>query len=314
MPLGRPTSPSRTLPPTDTTTTAGRSSGDYIGAAFHDGIFYPSWADSSNSTGDNPDGSYGGLDVYVAAVNQNDPPVAVDDAYTAGEGVPLVVGTPGVLGNDSDPNLDPLTAALATPPTNGAVVLNSNGSFTYTTTFDDFVGTDSFTYTASDGEFSDTATVTITVAETVPAVCLTTPGAIVGTPGNDVLQGTPNNDVICGLGGNDVLLRRRPARTRSSAAPATTASKADPATTRWTAAPATTPCSVSPATTHSTAGPATTRSTAGPGMTPSSAGPASISSSVRAATTSWTPSTARRTTPRPETPEPTPAQPTPETP
>ena len=45
----------------------GQELGDYIGAAFHDGIFYPSWADSSNSTGDNPDGTYGGLDVYVAA-------------------------------------------------------------------------------------------------------------------------------------------------------------------------------------------------------------------------------------------------------
>jgi hypothetical protein len=28
----------------------GQELGDYIGAAFHDGIFYPSWADSSNST------------------------------------------------------------------------------------------------------------------------------------------------------------------------------------------------------------------------------------------------------------------------
>ena len=42
--------------------------GDYTGLAFHGGIMYPSWADSSNSTGDNPDGTNAGLDVYVAAV------------------------------------------------------------------------------------------------------------------------------------------------------------------------------------------------------------------------------------------------------
>ena len=129
---------------------------------------------SSNSTGDNPDGAYSTLDVYVAAIEPNHPPVAVDDAYSAGEGVPLVVPALGVLANDTDPNGDALTAALATPPANGTVVLNADGSFTYTTTFDDFVGTDSFTYTASDGEFTDTATVTITVIETVPAICLTT--------------------------------------------------------------------------------------------------------------------------------------------
>ena len=46
----------------------GQELGDYIGAAFHERIFYPSWADSSNSTGDNPDGTYGGLDVYTAAI------------------------------------------------------------------------------------------------------------------------------------------------------------------------------------------------------------------------------------------------------
>jgi uncharacterized repeat protein (TIGR01451 family) len=46
----------------------GQQLGDFIGLAFHGGIMYPSWADSSNSTGDNPDGTRVSLDVYTAAV------------------------------------------------------------------------------------------------------------------------------------------------------------------------------------------------------------------------------------------------------
>jgi hypothetical protein len=42
--------------------------GDYEGLAFDSGTFYPVWADNSNSTGDNPDGTLHGLDVYTSAV------------------------------------------------------------------------------------------------------------------------------------------------------------------------------------------------------------------------------------------------------
>ena len=41
--------------------------GDYIGLTFYNNAFYPAWADSSNSTGDNPNGT-AGLDIYVAKV------------------------------------------------------------------------------------------------------------------------------------------------------------------------------------------------------------------------------------------------------
>lgn len=43
--------------------------GDYVGLAFHNGNFYPGWADNSNSTGDNPDGSLSKFDVYSARVS-----------------------------------------------------------------------------------------------------------------------------------------------------------------------------------------------------------------------------------------------------
>ncbi|MGV0795305.1 Ig-like domain-containing protein, partial [Mycolicibacterium sp. XJ1819] len=52
---------------------------------------------------------------------------------------------------------------LVDGPANGTLVLNADGSFTYTPD-DDFYGTDTFTYLANDGELDgNTATVTITV-------------------------------------------------------------------------------------------------------------------------------------------------------
>ena len=42
--------------------------GDYDGLSFVGGVAHPAWADNSNSTGDNPDGSLHKLDIYTAAV------------------------------------------------------------------------------------------------------------------------------------------------------------------------------------------------------------------------------------------------------
>ena len=42
--------------------------GDYAGLSFSHGAFYPAWADNSNSTGDNPDGTLSKMDVYTARV------------------------------------------------------------------------------------------------------------------------------------------------------------------------------------------------------------------------------------------------------
>ncbi|RMG89170.1 MAG: tandem-95 repeat protein, partial [Candidatus Dadabacteria bacterium] len=100
--------------------------------------------------------------VTITVTPVNDPPVAANDAYATDEDMELVVGAPGVLGNDSDPEGDPLSASLATGPAHGTVSLLANGAFTYTPD-PDFHGTDSFTYTASDGAGTATATVTIMV-------------------------------------------------------------------------------------------------------------------------------------------------------
>src|SRR5262249_4900137 len=91
------------------------------------------------------------------------PPSAANDSYTVTQGQTLNAPSPGVLANDSSFSGNPLTAIKVTDPANGTLVLNSNGSFTYTPNAS-FVGTDSFTYQASDGiASSNAATVSITV-------------------------------------------------------------------------------------------------------------------------------------------------------
>jgi BNR/Asp-box repeat protein len=42
--------------------------GDYIGVSFYGGVAHPAWADNSNSTGTNPDGTLHKLDIYTASV------------------------------------------------------------------------------------------------------------------------------------------------------------------------------------------------------------------------------------------------------
>ncbi|MDH3398297.1 MAG: Ig-like domain-containing protein, partial [Acidimicrobiia bacterium] len=86
--------------------------------------------------------------VWIVTDN-NQAPLAINDQYTVDEGDTLVVGAPGVLGNDTDPDDQPLTAVLVTPPTQGTVILASDGSFTYTHTAGNAID-DSFTYVATD--------------------------------------------------------------------------------------------------------------------------------------------------------------------
>jgi len=93
----------------------------------------------------------------------NNTPAAVNDAYSTNEDTLLTAATSGVLANDNDADGNPLTAVLVAGVSHGSLVLNSNGSFTYTPSAN-FNGADSFTYMANDGlANSNTATVTITV-------------------------------------------------------------------------------------------------------------------------------------------------------
>ena len=106
--------------------------------------------------------------LQVAALD-NQAPVALADSYDAVAGTQLqVTAVNGVLANDTDANAgDTLTASLVTDTSNGSLLLNDDGSFTYTSTTG-FVGTDSFSYLASDGS-EDSAEVVASIEVTAPA-------------------------------------------------------------------------------------------------------------------------------------------------
>jgi len=103
----------------------------------------------------------------------NDPPLAENDAAITDEDNPVTVAAPGVLNNDSDPDVgDTLTVttvdtsgtvgALTAWYADGSFTYDPNGQFEYLQTGGST--TDSFTYTVSDGNGgTDTATVTITI-------------------------------------------------------------------------------------------------------------------------------------------------------
>jgi serine protease AprX len=93
----------------------------------------------------------------------NRAPVAGGDAWSVAAASTLTVAAPGVLGNDSDPDGNSLTAVLVSGATKGSLTLQANGSFVYAPN-SGFAGTDSFSYRAFDGTlYSASATVAITV-------------------------------------------------------------------------------------------------------------------------------------------------------
>lgn len=98
----------------------------------------------------------------------NDAPLAMTDAYTTTQDTDLTVAAPGVLANDSDIEGDLLSAILSDQPQHGSLVLNIDGSFTYSPDAG-YVGSDGFIYLASDGDLSSPVTsVSLMIAELPP--------------------------------------------------------------------------------------------------------------------------------------------------
>ena len=128
--------------------------------------------------------------VLLNSTVTNQAPVAAGDAYSTAEDTALTVAAPGVLGNDSDPDGDSLSAVAGSGPSHGSLTLNANGSFVYTPAAN-YNGSDSFTYRASDGTLtSNLATVTITITAVNDAPTVTV--AAGGTCGLDDRSGTIN--------------------------------------------------------------------------------------------------------------------------
>ena len=104
-------------------------------------------------------------------------PDALDDGVSTPISTPVIIDA---LANDADgaPDSDQLTISqITTPPANGSVVINPDGTLTYTPT-GTFTGIDTFTYEVSDGEGgTDTATITVSVGIAAPDTPVSTPFA-----------------------------------------------------------------------------------------------------------------------------------------
>ncbi|MCY4780333.1 MBG domain-containing protein, partial [Sphingobacterium sp. UT-1RO-CII-1] len=141
----------------------------------------------------------------VSVIAVNDAPVAVDDYVTLTEDIPA---TGNVLTNDSDPEGNALMASLVITPVNGTVVLNADGSFTYTPNAN-YAGRDSLRYQVCDNGVPSkcgTAWLHLTVnpvndapVVTVPlsiAVTEDTPSPLTGISFSDVDAGTNSVTVV----------------------------------------------------------------------------------------------------------------------
>ncbi len=102
--------------------------------------------------------------IYSATTNPL-PTSANNDAVTTGLDQAVIID---ILNNDNDPQGDPLTPSIITQPSNGSLVLNPDGTATYTPNVG-FSGVDQFTYEVNDGNGNtDQATVSVNVRFSEP--------------------------------------------------------------------------------------------------------------------------------------------------
>jgi hypothetical protein len=126
----------------------------------------------------------------------NNPPNAAADAFATGLNVALTLAPAQLLGNDTDPDSDPLTIASVQGAVNGTVALTS-GNVVFTPN-QNFSGNGTFTYTASDGKGgTSTATVTVTVGSPPPQ-------AVQLTADVETVTGTTFSAPLINQGGNQV--------------------------------------------------------------------------------------------------------------
>jgi uncharacterized repeat protein (TIGR01451 family) len=171
----------------------------------------------------------------VDVTDANEAPAAADDDFATGEDEPLVVAAPGALGNDGDPDGDPLSVIAYDPASaEGApVTMAADGSFQYDPTaapalqgLDDGESViDTFGYTVADpGGLEHAAVVRVTIAGTSSGLSLTkeaiTPPGVVPVGATVIYRLTVENvgpGVEAAVAVSDPLPRRwrsRPATAR----------------------------------------------------------------------------------------------------
>ena len=143
--------------------------GDPLAAVLVSNVSHGSLTLHANGSFDyTPDANFNGADSFTYRANDgfgdgnlatvsltvhsvNDALVAVGESYTVEQDIVLSVNAgAGLLINDSDVDLDPLTAALVASPSHGVLTLSSDGSFVYTPNAG-YTGDDSFSYRPATG-------------------------------------------------------------------------------------------------------------------------------------------------------------------
>ena len=121
--------------------------------------------------------------IVLDVIDTNRTPGATDDGLFELVQTGTSADAPGVLGNDTDADGDPLTAVLITDVANGVLTLNADGSFSYIPNAG-FEGIDQFQYAAFDGErLSAPATVSLLVELAAPPL----------PPNDDGTDGEPSD-------------------------------------------------------------------------------------------------------------------------
>ncbi len=149
----------------------------------------------------------------------NDAPTVVGESFVTSEGIPFTanLSVNDLLLNDTDIEGDTLSVNTTpvTGPANGSLVLNSDGTFTYTPNAN-FNGTDSFVYEVLDGNGGTAqATATITVHPREIRILFTTQSDV----NNSKVPGMDSWDAGDVLGIGDPNLSFEPAGSDGSVLP-----------------------------------------------------------------------------------------------
>ena len=135
---------------------------------------------------------------------ENQSPTAAADAVRTGRGSPIDID---VVGNDSDPDGDPLSAESVTQPEHGTAAIEPNGEVRYTPAAG-FEGRDTFSYTVGDGRGGTaSAPVAVDVGTFTLSVSKTGNGSLSSTPAGIDCGSTCSADVV---NGSTVTLAAQP--------------------------------------------------------------------------------------------------------